>query len=129
MENEEKIYEIVLEIINKTLTNGDAVGLDDESLLMTILKTEGLDIRDKVSGVIGKSFELDQEVGVRLKVDSFRFSRCWFGAHVTHSVVPFILPHTAPRGTTENLSRVIRHERSPNARRPEQSLLHSSSYP
>ena len=56
-ENEEKIYNIILEIIKNTIQNNEFMAQDkeNESILVKILKTEGLDIRDKISGVIGKS--------------------------------------------------------------------------
>ncbi|KAL7032893.1 hypothetical protein ACKWTF_007423 [Chironomus riparius] len=52
--NEEKIYNIILEIIKNTIQNNEFMAQDkeNESILVKILKTEGLDIRDKISGVI-----------------------------------------------------------------------------
>lgn len=53
--NEEKIYNIIVEIIKKTLKNNEFMAQDkeNESILVKILKTDGLDDRDKISGVIG----------------------------------------------------------------------------
>lgn len=55
VKNEEKIYDIILEIINKTLKDGELIAQDreNESILSIILKTEGLNDMDKISGVIG----------------------------------------------------------------------------
>lgn len=44
------MYKIVLEIVEKIRREDH----DKASILMTILNTEGLDHRDKISGVIGK---------------------------------------------------------------------------
>jgi len=48
VENEERMYKIVLEIVEKIRREDH----DKASILMTILNTEGLDDRDKISGVI-----------------------------------------------------------------------------
>ena len=53
--HEEKAYDIVLKIINKTVKEEQMdIECDNESVLLTILKTNGLDMRDKISGVMGK---------------------------------------------------------------------------
>lgn len=46
---------MIWDIIQKTLYNNQFVAKDEEneSILDKILKTDGLDIRDKISGVIG----------------------------------------------------------------------------
>lgn len=56
VKNEEIMYNIVLKMISATINDEEMMALDDEkaSILLTILRTEGLDIRDKVSGVIGE---------------------------------------------------------------------------
>lgn len=57
MKNEELAYEIVLNIINETMSiEKDQMECDTEapSLLKTILNTEPLDIREKISAVIGE---------------------------------------------------------------------------
>lgn len=54
--NESIMYEIVLKMITETLNDKEVMAVDEDkaSILLTILRTEGLDIRDKISGVIGK---------------------------------------------------------------------------
>jgi hypothetical protein len=55
--DEEFAYEVVLKIINETMAiekEQKENERDVPSLLQTILKTEGLDIREKISGVIGE---------------------------------------------------------------------------
>lgn len=53
---EEKAYDIVYEIISKTLKENEYMAEDNENMtiLSRILKSEGLDDRDKISGIIGK---------------------------------------------------------------------------
>lgn len=57
VKSEELVYDTVMEIINETMKDETAMGTENEreSLLLTILKTEGLDMRDKISGTIGKT--------------------------------------------------------------------------
>ena len=53
--NEEKAYEIVLKIINKTVEETQMdIKCDNESVLLTILRTDKLDMCDKISGVMGR---------------------------------------------------------------------------
>lgn len=58
VKNEDIMYKIVLKMISATINDKEMMALDDEkaSILLTILRTEGLDIRDKVSGVIGERY-------------------------------------------------------------------------
>lgn len=73
MKNEELVYDIISEIISKTIKDEEAMGSENDkpSLLLTILKTERLDMREKISGTIGE-FNVNCQssglVGVRLKV-------------------------------------------------------------
>lgn len=60
VENEERSYNIVLDIINETLKDEKAMQ-EGNSLFLTVLRTEGLDIRDKIVGVIGKFIGLYNE--------------------------------------------------------------------
>lgn len=48
------MYDSILKIINTILSQQDADESNNSSVLLTILKTEGLDERDKISGAIGK---------------------------------------------------------------------------
>lgn len=59
VKNEDIMYKIVLKMISATVSDAETMAIDDEkaSILLAILRTEGLDIRDKISGVIGESFE------------------------------------------------------------------------
>lgn len=53
--NEEISYEIIHELIKNALKDDQLNQVDeDASLLIKILKTEGLDMKDKISGVIGE---------------------------------------------------------------------------
>ena len=55
VENEEKAYDFFSNFIDKILEEEQMdIECDNESVLLTILKTNGLDIRDKISGVMGK---------------------------------------------------------------------------
>jgi hypothetical protein len=56
VENEEKVYNIVMNIIKRTLQDNElmAEDRDNTSILMMVLKAEGLDVRDKISGIIGE---------------------------------------------------------------------------
>jgi ecdysone 20-monooxygenase len=52
---EDKLYDVVMKVIKETLHDSEFMALDRDnmSILAMILKTEGLDMRDKISGVIG----------------------------------------------------------------------------
>jgi hypothetical protein len=54
--NEDRLYEILVNIIKKTLQEDEltAETSENSSILKIILKTEGLDIRDKVGAIIGE---------------------------------------------------------------------------
>lgn len=56
--DEELMYDTILKIIKKTLdedkTDMIHTGIYKDSILYTIMRTQGLDLRDKVSGVIGE---------------------------------------------------------------------------
>lgn len=56
VENEEKAYDIIYEIIAKALKDNEMMAEDSDnlSILSTILRTSGLDDRDKISGIIGE---------------------------------------------------------------------------
>lgn len=48
------MYDSILKIINTILSQQHTDELNNSSVLLTILETEGLDERDKISGVIGE---------------------------------------------------------------------------
>lgn len=48
------MYDSILKIVNTILSQHDADEPNNSSVLLTILKTEGLDERDKISGAIGE---------------------------------------------------------------------------
>ncbi|KAG5682159.1 hypothetical protein PVAND_011531 [Polypedilum vanderplanki] len=54
IEYEDKIYDIITGIINETLHDHEFMALDSDnmSILAMILKADGLDMKDKISGVI-----------------------------------------------------------------------------
>lgn len=56
VENEEKSYDIVYDIVAKAMKDNEFMAEDSENLsvLSTILKANGLDHRDKISGIIGE---------------------------------------------------------------------------
>lgn len=56
VENEEKAYDIIYEIIAKALNDNEMMAEDSDnlSILSTILRSNGLDDRDKISGIIGE---------------------------------------------------------------------------
>ena len=89
VKNEELMYKIVLDIINKARQE-DRISLPDadkESVLMTILNTEGLDDRDKIIGVIGEcSFICILNALINFLLD-YRFYKCWDRTYVTHDVI------------------------------------------
>jgi hypothetical protein len=60
VKNEEIAYDIVYDLIQKAKEDNEQMAMDCDkaSVLSTILKTEGLDEREKISGVIGEIFKL-----------------------------------------------------------------------
>lgn len=56
VKNEEKSYDIVYDIVAKAMKDNEFMAEDSDNLsvLSTILKSNGLDHRDKISGIIGK---------------------------------------------------------------------------
>lgn len=60
VKNEEKIYDIIMNLIKITLSDNEFMAEDKEfsSVLLMVLKAEGLDIRDKISGIIGEMLKL-----------------------------------------------------------------------
>lgn len=57
MENEEIAYEAVKLLIDTEISNDEGMSRDCDakcSLLSTILNAKGLDMKDKISGVIGE---------------------------------------------------------------------------
>lgn len=55
-ESEELIYDIISEIIEKILIEdeGNARDCDSTSILENVIKADGLDIRDKICGIVGE---------------------------------------------------------------------------
>lgn len=55
VENEEKIYDIIYDIVTASLKDIELMAEDggNQSILSTIIKLDGLDQRDKISGIIG----------------------------------------------------------------------------
>lgn len=56
VKNEEKSYDIVYDIVAKAMKDNEFMAEDSDNLsvLSTILKSNGLDHRDKISGIIGE---------------------------------------------------------------------------
>lgn len=60
VESEERVYDIVSAIINETIKDESIMNEESDraSVISTILKTEGLDMRDKICGTIGELLKL-----------------------------------------------------------------------
>lgn len=108
--NEELSYEIIHELIKKALRDDQLNQVDEEnsSLLIKILKTEGLDMKDKISGVIGK---ISSNILFYIALNhnwflfSFRLHQRRHRAILAYSLVSSLLFNNLPRSSGKNLPR------------------------
>jgi len=56
VKSEDTIYRVVSDIIKNALDDSEFMAYDshESNMFLTILKQEGLDMRDKVSGIVGE---------------------------------------------------------------------------
>lgn len=152
--SEELLYDTVSKIIAKTLQEDNLENKDvRKSVMYSILNSEGLDDRDKITGIIGKPFEcrkLLMEIFrsqkkysvncslLKLILDLpifnslFLFHRFHHSRHravITLRLFHSLLFNNKSWSSAEDSRGNSRHERSFNARWFLSSALHKSSHP